>query len=196
MLNLFIEWQLQNLGKFVSNLLLHNFKSQQMYSHYLNKGLFLNVVTVLCFLTISPDLPSVGIRAQIQNTFLQLSESLPAHSTSLPDFHLSDISDHNHDETKGAQQTYEALAGVPINCSRTLPPGARALMRSIAFGRRSNQPTTSNQQQRGGKKQSQLIIPDEYLHDCLRAYPYNVAQFPLGFTNRKMDIWYLILSIR
>lgn len=80
MLNLFIEWQLQNLGKFVSNLLLHNFKSQQMYSHYLNKGLFLNVVTVLCFLTISPDLPSVGIRAQIQNTFLQLSEKVFPHT--------------------------------------------------------------------------------------------------------------------
>ena len=165
--------------------------SQQMHSHYLNEVLLLSVVTVLCFLTISPDLLGVGIHAQTQNSFLQLSMSDPAHSSSSLDFHLSDMSVQNHDEPRGEQHTYEPLAGVPINCSRTIPPGARALMRSIAFDK-SNESAASNQQQRGSKKQMHLRIPDEYLHNCLRAYPYNVAQFPLGFTNRRMDIWYLL----
>lgn len=76
------------------------------------------------------------------------------------------------------EKTYEALAGIPLNCSRTLPPGAMALMRNISANlllQKLNKP---------------LKIPDEYLHNCLRAHPYNTAQFPIGFTNHTMNIKY------
>ena len=161
-----------------------------MNSQYLNEVPHISVVsviTVLCFLTFSPSLFGMVIGGQEQNTFIQISESVSSlsHSSLLPDFHFSDISFQNHEEAHGPQKIYEAIAGVPINCSRTLPPGARALMRSIALSKVDK--SISNQQQKGGKK---LKIPDEYLHNCLRAYPYNVAQFPIGFTNRRIDIWY------
>ena len=88
-------------------------------------------------------------------------------------------------------QTYEALAGEPLNCSRTLPPAAIAHMRSISRALISNRSIT-RQPQESDQAMHHKHIPDEYLHNCLRAYPYNIAQFPLGFTNQMMNIryWY------
>ena len=86
-------------------------------------------------------------------------------------------------------QTYEALAGESLNCSRTLPPAAIAHMRSISRALASNRSMT-RQSQESDNAMNHKHIPDEYLHNCLRAYPYNIAQFPLGFTNQMMNIRY------
>ena len=86
-------------------------------------------------------------------------------------------------------QTYEVLAGEPINCSRPLPPAAIAHMRSISRAERSNMSMT-RQSQKSDQAMSHKHIPDEYLHNCLRAHPYNIAQFHLGFTNQMINIRY------
>lgn len=144
------------------------------------------LVLLLC--TPRPHLPSMGVGAQIYSSddLLSLSESPSTYSAAASDSDNRDISQHyHHSAWESISQSHEALAGLPINCSRTLSPSVRNIMRSIAFGK-GNGSTTKQHENR-----TSLRIPDEYLHNCLRAYPYNLEQLPLGFTKHKLDIGYI-----